>query len=167
MATLTARFFDYETLKTKLAPGSKVVVVSCDCCARLSDGLGGQVGLDRLADKLEADGFEVVRRELLPEACSAEELAERLEDKATAGAFAEADVVIPLACCAGIDLAGKEFGEDRLLVVTCTLGQGPCSPESGPRLTEPREGIEIQIDDPDGIPLADAAQRLGLFPGSF
>jgi hypothetical protein len=44
---------------------------------------------------------------------------------------------------------------------------GKYAPETGVRLTEPLPGIEIDIDDADGIELSEAVKRLGLYAGSF
>ncbi len=167
MPTITVRRFEYEVLKTKLRPHDKIVILSCNSCARLSNELGGEQGLKRLADKLAADGFKVIHRELLSVACSPEELRSRLNDEVNRKLFEEADVIIPLTCRAGIERLKKVLPGRRILVVTKTLGKGTCSPETGARLTEPLEGIEIEIDDTEGITLAEAATRLGLYPGSF
>ena len=167
MPTLSVRLFDYETLKTHLKSEDRIVVLSCDACAKQSGGLGGEAGLNGLADKLAADGFEVSHRELLPVACSPDQLSDRLQDEAARKLFEEADVVIPLACQAGVARSREVLPAAKILVVTRTLGKGPFSPEGGARLTEPLEGVDIEIDDPDGVPIAEAAERLGLHAGRF
>ena len=167
MPTITVRRFEYEVLKAKLTPDDRIVILSCDSCAKQSDGLGGEQGLKSLADKLAADGFSVVHRELLPAACSWEQLKVLLDDDGNRKLFEEADVIIPLSCRAGIEKAKEILPGLRILRVTKTLGKGSFSPETGARLTEPLEGIGIEIDDPEGISLPEAADRLGLYPGSF
>lgn len=167
MPTITVRRFDYETLKTKLTPDDKILILSCDSCAKLSDGLGGEQGLNSLASKLAADGFNVIHRELLQVACSSDQLRQRLADETIRALFEYADVIIPLSCRAGIENAKEAVSEPRILVVTKTLGKGTFSPETGARLTEPLEGIEIEMDDEEDISLAEAANRLGLHSGSF
>lgn len=165
--TVTVRRFEYEVLKTKLRPHGRIVIISCGSCATLSNGLGGEQGLKGLTDKLVADGFNVVYRELLPVACSLEQLRSRLDDEANRKRFEDADVIIALTCRAGIERAKETLPGLRILEVTKTLGKGTFSPREGARLTEPLEGIEIEIDDAEGITLAEAASRLGLYPGSF
>lgn len=167
MPTITVRRFDYEALKALLRPEDSIVILSCDSCARLSDGLGGEQGLNSLADKLTADGLDVLHRELLPVACSAEQLKERLQDESMRELLVEADVVIPLACQAGLKELGEILPGTRILHVTKTLGSGSFSPETGARLTEPLADVELEIDDPEGISLSDAADRLGLHAGEF
>ncbi|MCP4643900.1 MAG: hypothetical protein GY851_25885 [bacterium] len=167
MPIITARLFEYEDLKDRLKPEERIAIFSCDGCAKQSGGLGGEEGLNNLADKLVADGFDVVRRELLPFACSPEQWNERLEDEALRTLFQEANVVIPLSCTAGEDTVNGLLPGVRILNVTKILGKGTYSPETGARLTEPAEDVELDIDDPEGIPLDEAAKRLGLYPGSF
>jgi len=167
MPTISVRRLDYETLKTKLRAGDRIIVLSCDACTRQSDGLGGEDGLNSLADRLVADGLEVLHRELLPVACSPDQLRQRLQEELVQRLFEEADLVIPLSCQAGIDRAAEVLPDIAVLQVTETLGKGTYSPEDGARLTEPRQGIDIEIDSPEGLPIPDAARQLGLYPGSF
>ena len=164
--TVTVRLFEYETLKAKLKPEDRIVILSCDSCAKHSGGLGGGYALDSLADKLAADGFNVIDRGLLPVGCSAEQLNDHI-DEASRKLFEEADVIIPLSCRKGIDRAAEALPGIKILRVTKTLGAGTFSPEDGVRLTAPLDDIEIEIDGADGIALAEAADSLGLCVGSF
>ena len=125
MPTITVRRFEYEALKTKLTPDDGIVVLSCGNCARLSGGLGGEGGLKSLADKLAADGFNVIRGELLPDMCAPEHLRVRLEDEPNRKQFEEADVVIPLSCRAGVKMAEEVLPGLRILRVA-TLRLGSC-----------------------------------------
>ena len=124
-------------------------------------------GFQALAGKLEADGFNVVLRALLPVACSPDRWRELVENEAVRRLLDEADVLIALSCDAGEQRAVEVAESARLLSVTKTLGKGAVSPEKGALLTEPAEGVDIEIDDPEGLPISDAANRLGLHPGSF
>jgi hypothetical protein len=164
---VTARLYEYEDLKGMLKPDHGIVILSCNSCARLNDGLGGEEGAENLARKLRADGFDVVHRELLNEACSPDEFKGNLKDEGVEKLFEGADVLIPLSCSAGIERVQQVLPELRILHVTKTLGLGTYSPETGVRLTEPEPGIHIEIDDRDGIELPEAAARLGLYSGSF
>jgi hypothetical protein len=166
MPTISVRRYDYETLKTKLKPGDRVAIVSCDSCAKQCDGLGGEQGLKSLADKLAADGFPVVYQELVRVACSAELVSASLADGGRQ-ALEDADAVIHLPCCAGVEQARQVLPGLKILEVTRTLGKGTYSAETGARLTAPLEEIGIQVDGADGITLSEAAERLGLQSGSF
>ena len=167
MPTITVRRFDYEALKARLTLDDRIVVLSCDSCAKQSNGLGGEQGLGGVADKLAADGFKVVRRELLPDMCTPEHLRDRLRDEAARKPFEEADVVIPLSCRVGVKMANEVLPDLRILRVTRTLGTGSFSLATGARLTKPLEGIGNEIDDAEGISVVEAAKRLGLYSGSF
>ena len=167
MPTITVRLFDYGTLKSKLKPSDKIVVLSCDGCAKQSDGLGGEGGLADLADRLSADGFQVVHRELLPIACSPDQLSGRLREEPVRRLFGHADVLIALACHAGEERASAVLPDLRMIRVTKTIGRGTYSPEGGARLTEPAEGVALDVDSPEGLSLEEAAKQLGLYPGSF
>lgn len=167
MPTITVRQFDYEELRRRLDPGDRILILSCNACARQSDGLGGKEGLKALADKLKADGFHVHHQELIPIACSARQLRDRLQDAEIRTRFQDADVIIPLACDAGNDRVQETLPNVRILRVTKTLGKGSYSPESGARLTAVAPDVGIEIKDPDGLPVEEAAKRLGLHAGSF
>ena len=166
MPTITARLFDYETLKSRLKAEDRIVIVSCNSCARQSDNLGGEQGLQKLAGKLADDGFNVVHRELMPIACHPGQWKELLDDKRLRALFDKADVIIPLSCQAGEKRMEDMLPGLRLFRVTRTLGKGVSGPD-GARLTEPGEGVDIRVDSPEGIPLAEAAGCLGLHAGSF
>ena len=167
MLTLSARLFEYEALRTHLKPDDRIVIISCNCCARQSNGLGGQQGLRHLADKLMKDGFKVVHEELLPIACHPELLANRLRDEAVRKLFSTADVIIPLSCQAGEKRAAEILPDLKVIHVTRTLGKGIVSPETGACIMTPGDGIEIDVDPVAGMPLAEVAKLLGLYPGSF
>jgi hypothetical protein len=167
MPTLTVRRFEYEELKARLKPDDRVVILSCGSCAKQSDGLGGDLGMRSLADRLLTDGFNVAHQELLPVACSPKHLPDRLGDERIRKLFEEADVIIPLSCQLGIDRAKQTVPGLTILNVTKTLGKGHFSPESGARLTKPEEGLDIEIESPDGVSLSEVADLLGMYPGSF
>ena len=104
---------------------------------------------------------------MLPVACSPKQLRGRLDDEAIGKLFEEADVIIPLSCPVGIERAKEVLPGIRILRITKTLGKGTFSPEAGALLTKPLEDIGVEVDDAEGISLAEAADRLGLYPGSF
>lgn len=166
MPTITARLFDYETLKSRLKAEDRIVIVSCNSCARHSDNLGGEAGLQALAGKLTADGFNVVHRELVPIACHPGQWKERLDDMSLRALFDQADVIIPLSCQAGEKRMEEMLPRLRLFRVTRTLGKGGVGPD-GAVLTEPGDGVDVRVGSPEGIPLAEAARCLGLHAGSF
>ena len=164
---ISVRRFDYDTLKGQLKPDEKIVILSCNNCAKKCNGLGGRPGLKSLGDKLEADGFDVTHRELCGIACSLDLVRKRAKEEATRKFFEEADVVIPLSCEDGEDAAILAFPHARVLKVTKTLGIGWGSPKEGVRLTTPLAGVDLEIDSPQGITIDAAAEQLGLYAGGF
>lgn len=163
---LSIRKFEYEDLKACLEPDDKVVVLSCNNCAKKCVGLGGRQGLKALSDKLEADGFEV-HRELIGLGCSVDLVLRRAKEPATAQVFADADVIIPLACEDGEAAAGWAFPDMKMIRVTKTLGCGWASPTAGVHLSEVLDGVELDCPVPLGITLQEAAAQLGLPYGAF
>jgi len=164
---ISVRQFDYDTLKKQLQPEERIVILSCNNCAKKCKGLGGRPGLKSLGDKLEADGYNVILRELCGIACSLDLVRKRAKEDATRKFFEQADVVIPLSCEDGEDAAVIAFPQARILKATRTLGIGWGSPKDGVRLTTPLAGVDLKIDDPQGITIDEAAEQLGLFAGGF
>lgn len=164
---VSVRKYTYEELETRLNPADRIVILSCQSCAELNDGLGGETGAAVLAEKLTKNGFRVTSRQLLASACAPDQLKESIRDDEMRSLFSEADVIIPLACRAGIERVEENLPQLNILTVTETLGFGTYSPETGVHLTEPAENIKIVIDDETGITLKEAAARLGLYHGGF
>jgi hypothetical protein len=167
MAIMTVRRFEYKVLKARLKPEDTIIILSCDNCAKRSDGLGGEQGLKSLADKLVADGFVVIHKVLLQAACSRKHLKACFDGDTFQKLVAEADVIIPLSCRTGIEMVREFLPDLNILHVTKTLGKGKSTLEGGARLMKPFEGVGIEVDDLEGIPLREAARRLSLFHGSF
>ena len=167
MPTITVRRYDYGELKRRLNADDRILILSCNACARQSDGLGGEQGLTSLSDRLRADGFTVHHGEVLAVACSPKILSERLQDEQIRGLFEQADVIIPLSCQAGENRISEVLPRIPIIRVTKTLGKGVHTPESGARLTEADPDLGLDVDDPEGLSLEEAARRLGLHSGRF
>ncbi len=164
---ISVRNFEYETLKKELSPDDKIIVFSCNNCAKKCKGLGGRPGLKALGDKLDADGFNVVRRELCGVACSLDLIRRRANEESTKASFEEATVIIPLSCEDGERALPAVFPDKKIIKVTKTLGIGWGSPKEGVRLTTPLSGVNLKINSPAGITIDEAAKQLGLFAGGF
>jgi len=164
---ISVRRYDYDTLKEDLRPEDKIVILSCNNCAKKCKGLGGRAGMKSLGDKLEADGYNVIHRELCGVACSVDLVRKRGKEESTREFFEQADVIIPLSCEDGEDAAALAFPHARVLKVTKTLGVGWGSPKEGVRLTTPLAGVDVKTDGPEGITIDEAAKQLGLPAGGF
>ena len=164
---ISVRRIEYDGLKEQLSPEDKIIVMSCNNCAKKCKGLGGRPGLASLSDKLEADGFNVIHRELCGISCSVDLNRRRAKEESTSKFFEDADVIIPLACEEGEEAAAFAFPDKRVMKVTKTLGAGWGSPSVGVRLTNPVADVDLKIEDPQGITIDDAAAQLGLYAGGF
>ena len=164
---ISVRQMDYDGLKSELSPDDKIIVMSCNNCAKKCMGLGGRPGLASLSDKLEADGFNVIHRELCGISCSVDLNRKRVKEEVTKRFFEEADVIIPLACEDGEEAAAIAFPNARIIQVTKTLGMGWGSPKEGVHLTTPLAGVDLKIEGPQGITIEEAAEQLGLYAGGF
>lgn len=154
-------------LKEKLSPEDRIVVFSCNNCAKKCKDLGGRPGMKALSDKLEAHGFNVIHRELCGIACSLDMVRKRATDEATRGFFEQADVIIPLSCEDGEDAIHHVWPDKKVLKVTRTIGLGWASPKAGVRLVQPLAGIPLEMPSPEGITIDQAAEELGLPAGAF
>ena len=164
---LSVRRLSYSELKKSLNKQQKIVVLSCNNCAKKCLGLGGRVGLKALSDKLEKDGFNLIHRELVGFACSVDLVSKRGKEESTREYFSQADVILTLACEDGEHAVANAFPAVSVPKLNRTLGIGWGSPSLGVRLTHPISGITLEIDLPEGIPLDEAAKKLNLESGSF
>ena len=164
---LSVRLFEYEELKTKLNPKDKIIVLSCNNCAKKCVNMGGRIGLKQLSDKLEADGFNVIFRDLCGIACSVDMVGRRAVEEATAKFYEDVDVIIPLACEDGEETVKHIFPDKKIMKVTKTIGLGWASPKDGVRLVDILAGIPVDVGGPEGITLQEAAKQLKLPVGAF
>jgi hypothetical protein len=124
------------------------------------------VGLRALADKLESDGFNVIHRELVGFGCAVDLVAKRRKDPATKEWFDEADLILPLACEHGQQSIRMAFPDKRVPDLSKTLGIGWWTSETV-RLTHCVSGVDLTIEDPQGMTLEEVAGRLNLEVGPF
>jgi hypothetical protein len=162
---IAMRRMTYAALRDSLDRRAKIVVLSCNNCAKVY-GLGGRAGLRALADKLEGDGFDVIRRELVGFGCALDLVAKRRKDPATKDWFDQADVILPLACEHGQQSIQMAFPDKLVPDLSKTVGIGWWTPDSA-RLTHCVSGVDLTIDDPQGMPLEEVARRLDLEVGPF
>lgn len=162
---IALRRMSYEKLRDTLDRQAKIIVLSCNNCARIY-GLGGRTGLAALADKLDADGFDVTRRELIGFGCAVDLVGKRRKDPATKEVFEQADVILPLACEHGQQSIRMAFPDKQVPDLSRTLGIGWWSAETV-RLTHCTSGVDLDVQGPGGMPLDDAARHLGLHTGPF
>jgi hypothetical protein len=105
---MIARNMDYNDILNAVK-GRKVVIWTCNTCARLCNGIGGQQAADRLTDKLRSDGVDVKASLSASAACLMSKVTPKTE-----GISEDADVVISLTCDIGVTCAAKAFKKDVL-----------------------------------------------------
>lgn len=111
------RSMDYPQLLSAVR-GRKVLIWTCNTCARLCGGLGGEESAKRLADRLSEDGVNVVGVISTSASC--------LEEKVIAKCDSfegRADLIISLTCDVGSRLAAGVFGIPAIDPLE-TLGPG-------------------------------------------
>jgi hypothetical protein len=164
---ITLRKLSYDDLKSQLTKEDKIIVLACNNCVKFCDKFGGRESMNNLADKLQADGFNVIRRELMGMSCVLDLVHLRALDDATKKTFEEANVIIPLTCEDGYDNIKYIFKDKKIIDVPKTIGLGVLSTQwHALRLTVPFEDTGLK-PSPEGMPLQEAAKQLGIYAGPF
>lgn len=163
---ISLRRMTYDDLKTNLKKDDKIVVWACNNCIKFCDGLGGRESMNKLADKLEQDGYGIIRRELIGASCLLDLVRKRKMEESTAKTFEESTIILPLTCEDGYDNVKHVFNDKKVLNITKTIGLGVFSTKKGMCVNYPFEntGLEPSVD---GIPLPEAAKKLGLHSGPY
>ena len=104
----------YGVIKGLLKKWKKTGIVSCNSCARACE-TGGQRKMEELAERLKTDGFDIVGTDLVPMACDLD-LAKKPEY--------EGDVLVLLACDAGVFTYQTLFPEKKIVAALNTIGLG-------------------------------------------
>ncbi|NLX47903.1 MAG: hypothetical protein GXY70_07035 [Euryarchaeota archaeon] len=162
---ISLRRFSYDDLVGQLSKDDKIIIFTCNVCIKFCD-IGGRTRAHQLAEKLRSDGYNVIREENIGAACILDLVEKRKTDAATAKAFEEATVILPLTCEDGFDNISYAFPNAKVISVTKTVGIGVFSTDKGMTLTVPFEttGLGINID---GYPLSEVAEKLGCYAGPY
>jgi hypothetical protein len=115
---MIARDRPYSELRDSLV-GKKVVIWTCNTCARLCFDIGGEESAQRLAEKLRKDGVEVLGVLYTGASCIEKKVREKYDESL----FANADVVLSMTCNIGALCAKRAFGKEILNPIA-TLGAG-------------------------------------------
>lgn len=162
---VTLRTMDYDGLLASLPAGARVLIWSCNTCARMCGGLGGRDSASTLASMLEEDGRAVVASEVLTATCFINAVRGRLQRTELREAVMGATHVIPLTCQTGTDVLLEEMPHLQVVKVGMTLGVGYISESRGAVLTTSL--LEELIVPEGGMPLTEVAEALGLHLGPF
>lgn len=98
--------------------GRKVAIWTCNTCARLCNGMGGDAAAERLAQYLRDNGVEVTGTLSTSASCLRAKVAAK-----SSPVIGSADVIISMTCDVGADNARKVFGKE-VLEPFVTLGTG-------------------------------------------
>jgi hypothetical protein len=104
----------YGLLKGLLEFDVKIGIVSCNSCAKACE-TGGRKCMEDLSERLKADGFEVVDQDLIPMACNIALVKKPVYD---------GDILIILACDAGVFCLKKLFPDKKIVAALNTTGLG-------------------------------------------
>jgi glutamate dehydrogenase/leucine dehydrogenase len=107
----------YSELRDSLV-GKKVVIWTCNTCARLCYDIGGEAAAVRLADALRKDGIDVLSVLHTGASCVEKKVREKNDEN-----VAKADIVISMTCNIGALCARRAF-EKEILNPIATLGAG-------------------------------------------
>jgi len=108
----------YSELLDSLA-GKKVVIWTCNTCAKLCFDIGGEEAASRLAASLKKDGIEVLGVFFTGASCIEKKVREKYDESL----FSKADVVLSMTCNIGALCAERAFGMEVLNPIA-TLGAG-------------------------------------------
>lgn len=162
---VTLRTMDYDGLLASLPEDSRILIWSCNTCARMCGGLGGRESARALASMLEQDGRTVVASEVLTATCFINAVRGRLQRAEFREMVLGATHVIPLTCQTGTEVLLQEMPHLQVVTVGRTLGVGYISESRGAVLTTCL--LEDLVVPEEGMPLNQVAEALGLYLGPF
>ncbi|MDR1404481.1 MAG: hypothetical protein LBJ20_02795 [Candidatus Methanoplasma sp.] len=115
---MVARDRSYEELRRDLRC-KKIVIWTCNTCARLCNGIGGTDSAERLAAALRSDGIDVLGVLGTSASC----LERKVRAKEDTEMIGRADLVLAMTCSIGALCAERIFGKDVFNPLV-TLGTG-------------------------------------------
>jgi len=115
---MIARDRTYSELREQLE-GRKVVIWTCNTCARLCNGLGGDEAASNLRSELERDGIEVCGILSTSAACLKSKV-RRAEDRSV---LDEGDILLSLTCDMG-SICAEEVFSMKAINPLITVGYG-------------------------------------------
>lgn len=106
--------YPYGIIKAQLKKYKKIAIVACNSCAKACE-TGGPEAMEKLAERLRADGFDVMEEEIVPLACMID-LAKKHDYKA--------DILVILGCKSGVITFQENFPKKTIIPGTVTIGIG-------------------------------------------
>ena len=106
--------YPYGIIKAQLKKYKKIAIVACNSCAKACE-TGGKEAMEKLAERLRADEFDVIEEEIVPMACMID-LAKKHDY--------QADILIMLGCKSGLITFQEIFPKKTIIPGTVTIGIG-------------------------------------------
>ncbi len=151
---IMARDRGYDELLPDLR-GRRVLIWTCNTCARLCGGLGGKDAADALAERLSGDGVEVVGTVSSSACCFMSKASRMAESKG------DCDLVLALCCDMGARNASVVTGMEVLNPVV-TFGAGYLDSDGTPHVASVICGRTVRDE-----PIQDVAEQSGSHVGPF
>ena len=127
---LMARDREYADLLADLE-GKRVLIWTCNTCARLCNEVGGKDSAERLAARLRKDGVDALKAVSVSAACLMGKVRAVSDDPVVS----MCDVIVTLVCDVGSACAGTCFGKDIVNPVE-TVGPGYLDENGVPTLAD-------------------------------
>ncbi len=104
----------YGIVKGMLKKWKKIGIISCNSCARACE-TGGKEKMDEIAERLKADGYDVVDTALIPMACNLD-LAKKPQ--------LNSDILVVYACDSGVYTFATLYPSKKTVAALDTQGVG-------------------------------------------
>ncbi len=151
---IMARDRGYDELLPDLE-GRRVLVWTCNTCARFCNGLGGREAAEALAERLSKDGIDVVGTVSSSACCFMSKALRMAESKK------DSDLVLALCCDIGARNASAATGIEVLNPVV-TFGAGYLDSDGTPRAASVICGRTVRDES-----LSELAEESGSHAGPF
>jgi hypothetical protein len=145
---MIARSADYDDI-LEAVKGRNVTIWTCNTCARMCNGIGGQQAAEKLAEKLRSDGVNVISSLSVSAAC----LMSKVNAKAT-NIPNDVDVIVALTCDVGVTCAERAFRRD-VIAPLITIGSGYIEAD-GSLVVTSCDGVKVPAS------LDEAAKKKGM-----
>lgn len=152
---MVARDRSYSDLRKDLE-GKRVLIWTCNTCARLCNGIGGTESAERLAEALRSDGIDVV--EVLHTSASCIE--KKVKQAVDGEILAKTDIVLSMTCNIGALCAKRMFVKDVLNPLV-TIGAGFVGEDRTIYVCDDADG-ELSTKE-----LSEASSELGLWSDPY
>lgn len=127
---IMARDRSYPDLVDSLR-GKKVLIWTCNTCARLCNSIGGDDSAGALADRLRSDGIEISGILSTSASC----IVPKVMNKRDSSGIQDYDVILSLTCDIGAKNAASVFGKETVNPVI-TYGPGYINEHGEPVLSD-------------------------------